>query len=96
MNQPRRPELRPLKTNNTATVLAGTVLWAVALLVLLIVQPDAEHQWWIWTCVSGICGGIFGLWFVRRHDRRGPPPGSEEQIEPITAVPPASSTPPAP
>ncbi|ACZ91527.1 DUF2530 domain-containing protein [Streptosporangium roseum] len=96
MNQPRRPELRPLKTNDTATILAGTGLWAIALLVLLIAQPDAGHRWWIWTCVSGICGGLFGLWFVRRRDRRGPAPASEESVEPATAIPPVSPTPPAP
>ncbi|MER7128065.1 DUF2530 domain-containing protein [Streptosporangium saharense] len=73
MNQPRLPDLRPLRTNDTATILVGTALWALALVVLLVVRPAPEHQWWIWTCVSGICGGVFGLWFVRRRDREAPP-----------------------
>ncbi|WP_326645495.1 DUF2530 domain-containing protein [Streptosporangium sp. NBC_01755] len=85
MNQPRRPDLKPLQTNDTLTILTGTGLWAVALVVLLVVQPDSEHRWWIWMCVSGICGGLFGLWYVRRRDRRPPPP-SEEQVEPTTAI----------
>ncbi|MFS1301746.1 DUF2530 domain-containing protein [Streptosporangium longisporum] len=85
MNQPRPPDLQPLKTNDTLTILVGTVLWAVALVVLLLVQPDPGQRWWIWTCVSGICGGLFGMWFVRRRDRRRLPP-DEEPIEPTTAI----------
>ncbi|WP_433246571.1 DUF2530 domain-containing protein [Streptosporangium sp. CA-135522] len=95
MNQPSRPDLRPLKTNDTATILAGTCLWAVALVVLLIMQPDPGHRWWIWTCVSGICGGLFGLLYVRRRDRREPP-SAEAPIEPATAIPPVFPAPPAP
>lgn len=83
VNQPRRPDLQPLKTNDRLTILIGTGLWAVALVVLLVVQPDPEHSWWIWMCVSGICFGFLGLWIVRRRDRHPP---SEEPIEPSTAA----------
>ncbi|WP_068927708.1 DUF2530 domain-containing protein [Planobispora rosea] len=105
MNQPHRQDLQPLKTNDTATILAGMALWAVALVVLLILQPDPEDRWWIWTCLSGIGLGVFGLWYVRRRDRRGSPPSArEEPIEPATAIPssreepikPATAGPPAP
>ncbi|MBB2914740.1 polyferredoxin [Streptosporangium becharense] len=85
MDQPRLPDLQPLKTNDTLTVLVGTALWAVALVVLLIVGPGAERHWWIWTCVSGICGGLFGLFYIHRRDRRRPPP-TEEPVEPSTAI----------
>ncbi|MBG0826463.1 DUF2530 domain-containing protein [Planomonospora sp. ID67723] len=93
MNEPRRQDLQPLKTNDTATILAGMGLWTIALVVLVVLRPGPEHQWWIWTCVSGLCGGLFGLWYVRRRDRRGPPPLSEEPVEPATAIPPASPAP---
>jgi hypothetical protein len=69
VNEPRPPDLAPLKTNDAVTVLAGTGLWAVALIVLMIVQPGPDRQWWIWTCVAGIGLGFFGVWFVRRRDR---------------------------
>jgi uncharacterized membrane protein YbhN (UPF0104 family) len=59
-----------LETNDTATILAGTGLWVVALIVLLIMNPSPEHRWWIWTCVAGIVLGFFGCWYIWRRDRR--------------------------
>ncbi|WP_248960763.1 DUF2530 domain-containing protein [Sphaerisporangium perillae] len=70
MNEPRPPDPSPLETSDTATILAGTGLWVVALIVLLIMRPSSDHQWWIWTCVAGIGLGAFGCWFVRHRDRR--------------------------
>lgn len=69
MSQPNRRDLEPLQTNDTATILVGTALWAIALIVLLIAQPGPDQRWWIWTCVAGIAGGVFGLWYVRRSAR---------------------------
>ena len=45
--------------------------WAVALIVLVIVRsslPPAE-RWWLWTCVTGVVLGCFGLWYVPRLQR---------------------------
>ena len=67
MTEPK-PDLEPLKTNDALAVGVGIGLWAVALIVLLIVRP--AQTWWIWTCVAGIGGGLLGLWYVRRRDRR--------------------------
>ncbi len=46
--------------------LAGTVGWAVALVVLLIVRDKlpAGSRWWIWTCATGLAMGLFALWYV--------------------------------
>ncbi|GAA4569953.1 DUF2530 domain-containing protein [Planotetraspora kaengkrachanensis] len=68
MNQPRRPDPQPLKTNDTRTFLVGTGLWAIALVVLLIIRP--VHTWSIWTCVVGIGLGLFGVYYVHRRDAR--------------------------
>lgn len=49
----------------------GTVAWAVALVVLLILreQIPADERWWIWTCAAGLAMGLFGLWYVPRLKR---------------------------
>ena len=58
-------------------VLAGAVLWAVALVVLLLLGDRVERVW-IWTCVAGIVLAGLGLGLMywqgqmerRREDRR--------------------------
>ena len=49
-------------------VLVGTAFWAVALVVTLLVPAlhEGERSWWPWTCVTGICLGLFAGWYVRR------------------------------
>ena len=49
----------------------GTAGWVIALVVLLIVREHlpADARWWIWTCVSGLVLGLFGLWYVPRLKR---------------------------
>jgi hypothetical protein len=45
--------------------------WAVALIVVVIVRgslPPSE-RWWVWTCVTGVVFGCFGLWYVPRLQR---------------------------
>jgi hypothetical protein len=74
-----RPALEtppPLVTNEAAVVVVGTVLWAVALVVLLLVRGWlARHDatWWIWVAVAGIAVGCtwgpYALWKRRRFHR---------------------------
>lgn len=53
----------------TATITAG---WAVALVVVLIVRDSlpAGERWWLWTCVTGVVLGFFGLFYVPHLQRR--------------------------
>ncbi|MEW9532508.1 DUF2530 domain-containing protein [Microbispora sp. NPDC049125] len=72
MSEPRRPDPEPLQTKDTLTVLAGTALWAIALVVVLLgVRPYDSRA--VWTCVAGIGLGVFGLLYVRRRDARARP-----------------------
>jgi hypothetical protein len=56
----------PLEGNDLVITLTGTVAWAVALLVLLLLrhQLPPGTRWWIWTCLVGLGLGLFGLGYV--------------------------------
>lgn len=69
MARPRRPEPAPLQTNDVLITGIGTVVWAVALAVLLIVGLPHRDQWWLWVCVAGIALGLFGMWYTPRIHR---------------------------
>ena len=76
MLRSRLPEPPPLETNDLIPVAAGTGVWAVALGLLLVFYDElpADQHWWVWTCVAGVAGGLFGLVYVwirrRRRARR--------------------------
>jgi ABC-type nickel/cobalt efflux system permease component RcnA len=61
----------PLEGNDQLVTGVVTAAWAIALVVLLIVRDrlPADARWWIWTCVSGLVFGLFGLWYVPRLKR---------------------------
>jgi Protein of unknown function (DUF2530) len=65
---PEPPALEPLPVNVQRLVLVGTVLWLVALVVVLAV-PDlrsGDRDWWPWTALSGALLGLVGLAYLRR------------------------------
>jgi hypothetical protein len=66
----------PLKVDTVRVVLAGTAVWAVALVVLLLLG-DRVDRMWTWTCVAAIALAALGLWVMRLQGqlRRRPPPG---------------------
>ena len=49
-----------------------TIGWVLALVVLVIVRDALPSgvRWWVWTCVSGVVMGLFGLWYVPFLKRR--------------------------
>ena len=66
MADTRRPAPPPLEANDRQVTVVGTVAWAVALAVTLVLreQIPAGDRWWIWTCVVGVAMGLFALWYV--------------------------------
>ena len=71
MAHSRRPAPPPLEANDPRVTIVGTVAWAVALAVLLVLreQIPASDRWWIWTCAVGVAMGLFALWYVPRFKR---------------------------
>ncbi|RZS87511.1 uncharacterized protein DUF2530 [Motilibacter rhizosphaerae] len=68
------PGLLPLDVDGVGVVTAGTVLWAVALVVLLPFSRTLVHHghgWWIGMCAAGTVLGCFGIWYCRRRRVRG-------------------------
>lgn len=66
MSSTRRPSPEPLEANDQVVAAVITGGWVIALIVLLAVRTDipASDRWWIWTCVTGVGLGLFGLLYV--------------------------------
>ncbi len=68
----RRPDPPEWQTNDVPVVLAGTGLWAVALVVLLVLRATGRdvHDWWLAMCGCGIALGLVGVRYVQGRQRR--------------------------
>ena len=70
MPGPTKQAPPPLRVNTVRVVLAGTALWAVALVVLLVLG-DRVDRMWTWTCVAGIALAGVGLGVMRLQGQVG-------------------------
>ena len=68
--RPSHPAPPPLKVDTVRVVLVGSVLWAVALGVLLLLG-DAVDPVWAWTCVAGIVLAAVGLGVMKWQGQLG-------------------------
>ena len=64
MHGPTKQAPPPLKVDTARGVLAGTAIWAVALVVLLLLG-DRVDRMWTWTCVAAIGLAFLGLVVMR-------------------------------
>lgn len=88
MTRPRRPDPPPLRTDDRLIAAVGTVAWAVALVVLLVVDLPAGDRWWLWVCAAGIVIGVFGYWYLPRlHRGRAAQHRTPGQPPPLPADP---------
>lgn len=64
------PPTKPVDVDGVRTVLVGTVMWLVALVVVLVMRDDlaeSGREWWVWTCVAGVGLGLLGYAYTRRR-----------------------------
>jgi hypothetical protein len=66
------PALRSRDDSGVAAIVIGTVLWLLALAVVLIWGSDwpIDAPRWILVCAIGAALGLPGLWLVTRRRRR--------------------------
>ncbi len=65
-------DLKPMEVDITRIVLIGTVLYAIAAVVLLAMNTTLTHHGhgrWPWVAVSGTALGLLGLYYLKRRDR---------------------------
>ena len=69
--RPSRPDPEPLQTNDVLITAGGTVVWLLALVVLVVLQATGTHvhSWWLGMCGYGSGLGVLGVWFVSRRTR---------------------------
>ena len=70
MRRPAKQAPPPLRVDTVRVVLAGTALWVVALVVLLVLG-DRVDRMWTWTCVVGIALAGVGLGVMRLQGQIG-------------------------
>ena len=63
-------DVEPLDLDGVRTMVVGTALWGLGLLLLLPfygrLRADG-HLWWLWTCVAGFGLGLVGWDHCRRR-----------------------------
>lgn len=70
MARPVKQAPPPLRVDTARVVLAGTAVWVVALVVLLLLG-DRVDRVWTWTCLAGIALALIGLGVMRLQGQLG-------------------------
>lgn len=80
MAPPRRPDPKPLETDDVRVVALGTGLWALALVAALLLNDrldDDGRGSWVWVAAAGVVLGLIGLRHVVRRRAATPPARSD-------------------
>ena len=73
MPRPMRAAPQPLPVNANRVIIAGTALWFVAFVVLLVLSgrlAESGQLVWLWTALAGWVLGLLGLFVATRQQRR--------------------------
>ncbi|HKA68111.1 MAG TPA: DUF2530 domain-containing protein [Actinomycetes bacterium] len=63
-------ELQAVDVDGVAATTVGTIVWAAAFLILLPFRADLQANGrgdWLWICLAGIVGGLYGIVYCRRR-----------------------------
>ena len=68
----RRPAPPPREADDRQVTLLITTGWVLALIIVFSVRNELppDVRWWVWTCLTGVVMGLFGLWYVPVLKRR--------------------------
>lgn len=65
--------VREIDPSGVRMVTVGTIIWAVAFVLLLPFWgklSSSGHLWWLWTCAAGFGFGVIGIDHCRRRAHR--------------------------
>lgn len=65
-------QVEPLDVDGLRTVEVGTALWFIGFVALLPfwgTLQETGRTWWLWTCLTGVGLGLFGIDYCRRRRR---------------------------
>lgn len=66
----RRPDPPPLDIDESQVIAVGSLAWAIALVVMLILRDELverDNEWWIAVAIAGLALGCWGWWLVRKR-----------------------------
>jgi len=66
-----RPTPPAPRTDDRLAALAGTAVWALSLVVVLLDRDSLladDRGWWVWCCVAGVVLGVVGLLHLQRRE----------------------------
>jgi hypothetical protein len=70
VSAPQPPQVEPLDEDGVGAAAMGTILWAVALAVMIVLRDRlaaSGAQWWIATAACGVGFGLLGLLYATRR-----------------------------
>ncbi|MDX6738382.1 DUF2530 domain-containing protein [Actinocorallia sp. A-T 12471] len=80
MSRVELPQPEPIKTDNVRIAAAGSVVWVIAFVVLLVVGLPEDERWWLWVCVMGTAIGVFACLYLPRFERGRTPPDTDSSV----------------
>lgn len=66
------PEAKPLDADGVTVFVLGTVVFAIASVVAILMRStliDNGNDWWVWVCIAGTGVGLLGCAYSIRRSK---------------------------